>query len=265
MKQSEKIILETLRKSTLGYLSEGEYSALEKAVETHGITNLTGATAAVIKAAVRNHPTFEAPAIFQKVDCPTATKDIAVNLKNRETAIKTAKYGPLNPAEANTEFWNQKAARWEVTIAEAKKSICGNCAAFNKSPEMLNCIKDGLAQGDSRSNNEFDTINAGDLGYCESFDFKCAAARTCDAWISGGPVTKATGVKQGDMVSWNSSGGTARGKVVRVVRSGKLSVPKTNFEIDSQEDDPAVLIQLYRDGNPTDTQVGHKMSTLRKS
>jgi hypothetical protein len=25
------------------------------------------------------------------------------------------------------------------------------------------------------------------LGYCEIFDFKCAASRTCDAWVVGGP------------------------------------------------------------------------------
>jgi hypothetical protein len=135
MKQSEKIVLETLRKTTLAYLSENEYSALEKAVGANGILNLTGATAHILKTAVQ---------------------------KNNE-------------------------------------------------------------------------------------------------------ITKATGVKRGDMVSWNSSGGTARGKVVRVINSGKLDVPKTNFEINAEEDDPAVLIQLYRDGKPTETQVGHKMSTLRKS
>jgi hypothetical protein len=36
-------------------------------------------------------------------------------------------------------------------------------------------------------------VDAGDLGYCEAFDFKCAASRTCDAWIAGGPVTDETG------------------------------------------------------------------------
>ena len=34
----------------------------------------------------------------------------------------------------------------------------------------------------------FDTIDAGELGYCEAFDFKCAASRTCDAWVIGGPI-----------------------------------------------------------------------------
>jgi hypothetical protein len=33
-----------------------------------------------------------------------------------------------------------------------------------------------------------EVIEAGDLGYCEVFDFKCAAKRTCAAWIVGGPV-----------------------------------------------------------------------------
>lgn len=125
---------------------------------------------------------------ISKAVCPTATKNVATNLKNREKAIKDAAYGPLNPAEPNEEFWDKKAKRWEVTIAEAKKSKCGNCAAFIQTPEMLNCIKDGLAAGDSSKENSWDVIAAGNLGYCEAFDFKCASSRTCDAWIAGGPV-----------------------------------------------------------------------------
>ena len=78
-------------------------------------------------------------------------------------------------------------------------------------------------------------------------------------------MKKAVSVAQGDMVSWDSSGGTARGKVVRIVRDGKINVPDSSFEINGTEDDPAVLIQLYRDGKPTDTKVGHKMSTLKKN
>ena len=78
-------------------------------------------------------------------------------------------------------------------------------------------------------------------------------------------MKKAMSVSQGDMVSWNSSGGTARGKVVRIIRDGKINVPDSSFEISGTEDDPAVLIQLYRDGKPTETKVGHKMSTLKKN
>jgi hypothetical protein len=68
----------------------------------------------------------------------------------------------------------------------------------------------------------------------------------------------------GDMVSWNASGGTAEGKVLRIERSGKINVPDSSFEIEGTEDDPAALIVLYRDGKPTDTKVGHKVSTLKK-
>jgi HK97 family phage prohead protease len=70
----------------------------------------------------------------------------------------------------------------------------------------------------------------------------------------------------GSFVSWDSSGGTARGKIERVVREGSLNVPETDFTINAEEDDPAVLIRLYRelrDGYvATDTLVGHKASTL---
>lgn len=78
-------------------------------------------------------------------------------------------------------------------------------------------------------------------------------------------MKKALSVKEGDMVSWDSSGGTARGKVVHVMDYGTLDVPNSSFKLKGEKDDPAVLIQLYRDGKPTETQVGHKMSTLKKN
>jgi hypothetical protein len=65
------------------------------------------------------------------------------------------------------------------------------------------------------------------------------------------------------MVSWNSSGGRATGKIERIVREGKLEVPNSSFTINAEEDDPAVLIRIYRNDRPTSTLVGHKMSTLR--
>ena len=71
-------------------------------------------------------------------------------------------------------------------------------------------------------------------------------------------------LKVGDMVSWNSSGGRARGKIVKIVRDGEIDVPDSEFVIKGTEDDPAALIRLYRDGEPTDTEVGHKFSTLTK-
>jgi len=120
--------------------------------------------------------------------CPPATQDISVNLANRENAIKTAAYGPLNPNRPNDEFWQKKADRWSTDIAEAKSSRCGNCAVFIRTPKMLDCIDKGL--GNEQGNDAWGAIDAGELGYCEAFDFKCASARTCDAWVAGGPVTE---------------------------------------------------------------------------
>ena len=124
-----------------------------------------------------------------KASCPKATQDVGANLENREKAIEKANYGPLNPSEPNEEFWSEIASEWDVPVAEAKKQRCGNCAAFIQTPEMLECIEGGLKVG-GEGRQAMDTVDAGDLGYCEAFDFKCASARTCRAWISGGPITE---------------------------------------------------------------------------
>jgi len=113
--------------------------------------------------------------------CPTATQDITVNLKNRGKAIDSAAYGPENPALPNTGFWKEKADEWEVSIKDAKTSRCGNCSAFNQEKSMLDCIAKGIGE----EGDPWAMIDAGDLGYCEIFDFKCAASRTCDAWVAG--------------------------------------------------------------------------------
>ena len=68
----------------------------------------------------------------------------------------------------------------------------------------------------------------------------------------------------GDMVSWNSSGGRARGKITKISRDGKVNVPDTDFTLNASEDDPVALIRVYRGGEPSDMIVGHKFSTLRK-
>jgi HK97 family phage major capsid protein/HK97 family phage prohead protease len=75
-------------------------------------------------------------------------------------------------------------------------------------------------------------------------------------------------LKVGDFVEWDSSGGTARGKIEHVMREGVLGVPDSSFSINASEEDPAALIRVYRrqDGNyeETETLVGHRFSELRK-
>ena len=121
-------------------------------------------------------------------ECPPATQDIVLNIKNRQNAIDNVGYGPLNPDEPNEEFWQEKADRWDITPVEASKSICGNCVFFVRTPEMLDCISKGIEQGDSGEKNAWDAIDQAELGFCEALDFKCAASRTCNAWAAGGPI-----------------------------------------------------------------------------
>jgi hypothetical protein len=75
-------------------------------------------------------------------------------------------------------------------------------------------------------------------------------------------IDKASGVRVGQMVSWGSSGGRAEGKVKRIVRSGSYNVPDSDFTITGTEDNPAVVIEVYRDDKPTGRMVGHRMNTL---
>jgi len=72
----------------------------------------------------------------------------------------------------------------------------------------------------------------------------------------------------GDFVRWSSSGGNAQGRITRIVRDGQLEVPDADVTINGEEDDPAALIRIYREGDEgweeTDVYAGHKFSTLRK-
>ena len=112
--------------------------------------------------------------------CPMATQDITLNLKNRGKAIDAADYGPENPALPNKQYWMKMAEEWQVSPEDAKMSLCGNCAAFNQEESMLECIAEGIGE----EGDPWAMIDAGDLGYCEIFDFKCASSRTCSAWVA---------------------------------------------------------------------------------
>ena len=135
--------------------------------------------------------------------CPLPTQDVTLNLKNRAKAITSAAYGPENPALPNTAYWKKKADTWDVTIQDAKQSRCGNCAAFN----VQDSIKECIAKGIGNEADPWGTIELADLGYCEIFDFKCAASRTCDAWVVGGPNTGEDSESDEESVDTEMEGG----------------------------------------------------------
>ena len=115
--------------------------------------------------------------------CPIETQDIAANLANRKRAVDVAHYGPPNPLEPNEDYWKAKAAKFNTTPDKVKSMRCGNCAAFNVTKRMTDCITQGIGSDAA------EVEAAGQLGFCEFFDFKCAGLRTCDAWVVGGPIT----------------------------------------------------------------------------
>ena len=72
----------------------------------------------------------------------------------------------------------------------------------------------------------------------------------------------------GDWVEWDSSGGEAYGKIERIERDGQIDVPDADVVINGDEDDPAALIEVYREGEDgweaSGVMVGHRFSTLTK-
>jgi hypothetical protein len=126
--------------------------------------------------------------IEAQTKCPIATQDIHVNLKNRQHGIDEYYYGPANPEKPGS-YWKDAAKRWKTDEATAKTMKCANCAAFDISDKMYNCMKKGI-EGDEKNIDALATIEKGDLGYCNFLHFKCAGARSCAAWVTGGPVYK---------------------------------------------------------------------------
>ena len=83
--------------------------------------------------------------------CPLPTKDADLNAENKQKATDEAAYGS----------------------AVDSSRICGNCAAYNQTEEMLECIGD----------------DSGDVGYCQFWKFVCASEKWCESWAEGGPIT----------------------------------------------------------------------------
>ena len=107
--------------------------------------------------------------------CPAPTQDVGLNTKNRDSTIKNFMYGPLNIREP-ADYWSKVAKKWNTTEEAARKSLCGNCVAFDVSPRMKNCMPGETSDTD------------GELGYCWMHHFKCHSARACTTWAAGGPI-----------------------------------------------------------------------------
>ena len=119
-----------------------------------------------------------------KVKPEDSITDLDLNTLNRNQTIKEYSYGPLNPDDekGSKQFWENKAELWNTTVDAAKESRCSNCGAFDQKKSTLSKIEKAI--GDDGKT----IVKNANIGFCEFFWFKCAGARTCDAWVGGGPI-----------------------------------------------------------------------------
>ena len=120
----------------------------------------------------------------KKVDPMDSIQDLDLNTLGRNVTVKEYRYGPLNPNDekGSKKFWEDKAEMWDTTVEHAKTSRCSNCSAFNQKPTTLKKIAKAIGDEGEK------IVKQSNIGFCEFFWFKCAGARSCDAWVGGGPL-----------------------------------------------------------------------------
>lgn len=286
MSAKEAKMLDELRAKELKALTDSEYQTIRTQVETDGIRALRGSSAQIVFAALRKRD--EAMKKRMEFDKHQGAGHdqashgswagngnnsglgdaYASSARNKlENAFETVRDKSDFANIPNSKKALELLDKTFVALQEAQfetQPLPKLRAAQSASAFLQEMKTDFLDKMDSSSKSKFSGFISeikGAFRDTESLQDKILSNFDDE----GNSINKAKTLTQGDMVSWNSSGGTARGKVVRIVRDGKINVPDSSFEINGTEDDPAVLIQLYRDGKPTDTKVGHKMSTLKKN
>ena len=225
--KGEPISVDTIQRM-YSYLSRHEVDLNSSKTYSDGCGKLMYDSWGGLSAKSWSHNKLKELGLIEMVDhiCPIATQDIATNITNRQKAIDVANYGPLNPNQPNEEYWIAKGKMFNDTAENAKKSRCANCSFFVITTKILDCIATGIGT----ETDPYETIKAGQLGYCEAFDFKCAALRTCDAWVSGGPITDDSPKKESfadeNRVSFNYDNtlSTAKGieLVKKKIKEGKI-------------------------------------------
>jgi len=137
-------------------------------------------------------------------------------------------------------------------------SAWGSDAGFSWSRKKSEQIKKARARFDDNLLNEYDVDNTKETSMDSTLEKPIEEEKAA-----------ANELKVGDYVSWNSSGGRARGQIEKVERNGTINIPDSSFTVEGTKENPAALICIYRpapDGgyNKTDKLVGHKFSTLTK-
>lgn len=136
----------------------------------------------------------------------------------------------------------------------------------NYRPALADDVPEGRACGNCIFYDESRVNQEGDKAWCNKWEEFVEGDHYCNAW-EGEEMRAAPGtLRIGDFVSWNSSGGRARGRILDIVTDGVINVPDTDFEITGTATDPAALIMVYEQveggWRESGVRVGHKFSTL---
>ena len=159
----------------------------------------------------------------------------------------------------------------ELSLADGDVSIVTYPAYPTTSVEAREALRkaiDAVKEGREVTGESLVVLNTIFEDLSEGHDYIMRAVEMM-AMLTGadGLMEEESREKVGDFVEWDSSGGTARGRIEHIMEEGVLGIPGTDFSVTAEEGDPAVLIRIYEeveDGyKATETLVGHKMSELR--
>lgn len=119
--------------------------------------------------------------------CPVGTMYLDVNTQNHLYAIELADYGPPDPREPNTEFWQNKMRIWDVNEGTAIMRVCASCHHADKSPEMQDCVIEGpggeLMESELPLNPVWTDIDGMPYYYCKRWNMTVNPLRSCNGWM----------------------------------------------------------------------------------
>ena len=159
----------------------------------------------------------------------------------------------------------------EVSLADGDVSVVTYPAYPTTTVEAREALRtaiEAIKEGREITGESLAVLNTIFEDLSEGHDYIMRAVEMMAMLTGGeGAIEEESREEVGDYVEWDSSGGTAKGRIEHIMREGVLGIPGTTFSITAEEGNPAVLIRVfeeYRDGyRPTETLVGHKMSELR--
>lgn len=139
--------------------------------------------------------------------CPLVLQDNSLNVKNHLMVISEHGLGPSDPTQSNSEFWQDKATKWQTTEGDARCRLCANCEHYLSTTEINDCILAGPAKDIKASNlpltPKWADIESRPVAICTLYNITCSPLRTCDSQEMGGPIDdiKMQAIKLAEAVS----------------------------------------------------------------